>query len=107
MQHRRRRRTWSRTDFCVIRAGEGEVMYRAAILGCGPRAVGHAEAYAEVESGRLVAACDADEGRLGQFCDRFGIERRFVRLQEMLEEVRPELLHIVTPPERDEIVAEA
>jgi predicted dehydrogenase len=75
-------------------------MYQAAILGCGPRAIGHAEAYAHVLSGRLVAACDLDGERLRKYCDRFRIEARFTDLREMLETVRPDLLHVVTIPER-------
>jgi len=82
-------------------------MYRAAILGCGPRAVGHAEAYAHVTSGRLVAACDRDRGRLEPFCDRFQIEGRFTDLGQMLETVGPDLLHVVMTPERAEIFAQA
>src|ERR671934_97541 len=82
-------------------------MYRAVILGCGPRAVGHAEAYAHVSSGRLVAACDRDRSRLDRFCDRFQIEQRFSEIGPMLEAVEPDLLHIVTTPERAEIVAQA
>ncbi len=82
-------------------------MYRAAILGCGPRAVGHAEAYAHVTSGRLFAACDLDRDRLDRFCDRFQIEGRFSDLGAMLAAVEPALLHVVTTPERAEIVAQA
>jgi predicted dehydrogenase len=82
-------------------------MYRAAILGCGPRAVGHAAAYAHVASGRLVAACDLDRERLEQFCKRFHIAERFSDLHQLLEAVRPDLLHIVTPPERAAVVQEA
>ncbi len=78
-------------------------MYRAAILGCGPRAVGHAEAYAHVTAGRLVAACDVDASRRESFCHRFRIEGQFADLREMLETVRPDLLHIVTTPERVEV----
>src|ERR1043166_3363352 len=82
-------------------------MHRAAILGCGPRAVGHAEAYAHVTSGRLVAACDMDRGRLEAFCDRFGIAERFTDLRQMLKSVRPALLHVVTIPERLEVTRAA
>jgi predicted dehydrogenase len=81
-------------------------MYRAAILGCGPRAVGHAEAYTHVTSGRLVAACDLDRARLASFCDRFQIPGRYTDLGEMLEAVQPDLLQVVTTPERAEIVAQ-
>jgi predicted dehydrogenase len=82
-------------------------MYRSAILGCGPRAVGHAEACAHVTSGRLVAACDLDRGRLDRFCDRFGIEARYTELGQMLGAAAPDLLQIVTTPERAEIVEQA
>jgi predicted dehydrogenase len=82
-------------------------MYRAAILGCGPRAVAHAEAYAHVTSVRLVAACDTDTRRLATYGDRFRIEDRFTDLRRMLETARPDLLHIVMSPERAEVVAEA
>jgi predicted dehydrogenase len=82
-------------------------MYRAAILGCGPRAVGHAEAYAHAAPGSLVAACDVERGRLESFCDRFRIEGRFTDLRRMLAEARPDLLHVVTTPERLEATREA
>jgi predicted dehydrogenase len=82
-------------------------MYRSAILGCGPRAVGHAEALAHVTSGRLVAACDVDSGRLDRFCDRFKIADRFTDLRQMVEAARPDLLHVVTTPERLTIIEQA
>jgi predicted dehydrogenase len=75
-------------------------MYRAAILGCGPRAVAHAEAYAHVTSGKLLAACDLDRARLEAFGDRFGIAERFTDLERMLDATKPDLLHVVTTPER-------
>jgi predicted dehydrogenase len=81
-------------------------MYRAAILGCGPRAVGHAQAYAHVNRGRLVAACDQDPQRLEAFCNRFRVEQRFIDLQQMLESVGPDLVHVVTTPERDSLMPE-
>ena len=72
---------------------------RCALLGCGGRAVGHAEAYAAgVASGALVACCDMDEARLAPFAARFDIPGRFTDLSRMLREVQPDLLHVVTRP---------
>jgi predicted dehydrogenase len=85
---------------------EERFMYRAAILGCGPRAISHAEAFAHVTRGQLVAACDQDRPRLDAFCDRFQIEQRFTDLRQMLENVGPDLLHVVTTPERDRLLPE-
>src|SRR5262245_56524610 len=73
-------------------------MFRAAIVGCGPRAVGHALAYQHVPSGRMEACCDLDEHRLGEFCDRFDVAVRHADLATMLEAVQPDLVHVVTAP---------
>ena len=72
---------------------------RTAILGCGPRAAEHAAAYQSFATGgRLVACCDLDAQRLEAFAAKFGIERRFGDLSEMLRAVRPDLLHVVAAP---------
>ncbi len=39
-----------------------------------------------------------DRGRLDAFADRFAIPERYTDLAEMLERVRPDLLHVVTSP---------
>lgn len=72
---------------------------RTAILGCGPRAAAHADAYAAgVTAGRLVACCDLDPVRLDAFAGRFGVSERYADLAEMLRGVRPDLVHVVAPP---------
>lgn len=72
---------------------------RAAILGCGGRAVAHAEAYAAgVGAGRLVACCDMNAERLDAFATRFSIPERFADLEAMISSVRPDLLHVVASP---------
>jgi len=74
--------------------------WRTAIVGCGPRALQHAEAYALVTAGRLVACCDLDHVRLHTFGDRFDIARdaRYDDLGRLLEHVRPDVLHVVAVP---------
>ncbi len=73
-------------------------MYKSAILGCGGRARGHANAYRYVKGGKLAAICDMNEERLNDFGDRFEISSRYTDLDEMLEKEKPDLLHIVTAP---------
>ena len=73
-------------------------MYKTAMLGCGGRARGHAEAYRFVRRGELAAVCDMDEERLDNFADEFGIFSRYTDLDEMLEKEKPDVLHIVTSP---------
>ena len=72
--------------------------YKSAILGCGPRAAAHIEAYEGLDEIRLAAACDRDRTRLDDYGERFGIGGLYEDLEEMLSKERPDILHIVTPP---------
>ncbi len=73
-------------------------MYKTAMLGCGGRARGHADAYRFIKRGKLAAICDMDKERLNTFGDTFGIASRYTDLDEMLEKEKPDVLHIVTSP---------
>ena len=73
-------------------------MYKTAMLGCGGRARGHADAYRFVKRGRLAAICDMNEERRNTFGDDFGISSRYTDLDKMLEKEKPDVLHIVTSP---------
>ena len=73
-------------------------MYKTAMLGCGGRARGHADAYRFIKRGKLAAICDMDAERLNTFGDDFGIPSRYTDLDEMLEKEKPDVLHIVTSP---------
>ena len=72
--------------------------HRCVFLGCGRRAAAHAEAYQHIKRGVPVAACDLDQERLNEFGDRFGIETLYTDLDQMLERVKPDLVHCVTKP---------
>jgi len=80
---------------------------RAALVGCGPRGEGHARPYAAIGAARLVACCDVDPERLEEFGDAFGIPRRFTDLERMLDELRPDLVHVVTPAHMRKPVVDA
>lgn len=72
--------------------------YRCAILGCGPRARGHAAAYEHITRGEIVALCDLNEARLNAFGEEFGVAAQYTDLDEMLKRERPDLVHCVTDP---------
>ena len=72
--------------------------YRCAILGCGPRARGHADAYEHITRGQIVAVCDLNEARLNAFGEQFGVAARYTSLDEMLEKEKPDVVHCVTDP---------
>lgn len=73
-------------------------MFRAAILGCGGRAKGHARPYSLISRGAIVAACDRHEERRRAFGEAFGVNALYADLRTMLEAERPDVLHIVTRP---------
>ena len=73
-------------------------MYKTAMLGCGGRARGHADAYRFVKGGKLAAICDMNVKRLNNFGNDFNISSRYTDLDEMLEKEKPDVLHIVTCP---------
>jgi len=78
---------------------EGRNMaYKAAILGCGPRAEFHIRAYEGLGEIELVSLCDMREDRLVNYGERFKVSRLYKDLEKMLEAERPDILHIVAPP---------
>ena len=72
---------------------------KVALVGCGKMADSHCEEIARVSTGRLVAVCDAEPLMAEQLAVRFGIPSHFSDLDAMLSTVRPDVVHIVTPPQ--------
>jgi predicted dehydrogenase len=76
---------------------------RIAIAGTGGIARVHAAALTAAEppdgpTGVLVAACDADQGQLAAFAAGHGEPARYRYLDDLLRDVRPDLVLICTPP---------
>ncbi len=72
--------------------------YRAAIIGCGGRGMDHARVDAEIPELALVACCDTDAERMRQFAAEFGVEHGYDDYRTMIREIKPDVLHLVTPP---------
>ncbi len=72
--------------------------YRCAVIGCGGRAYGHAQAYGLVSRGELVACCDLRREAREKYAGQFGL-RAYGEAAEMLEKEKPDLVHLVTWPE--------
>lgn len=73
--------------------------YRVAIVGTGGIAAVHADNLSRT-GGRaeLVAACDVDRERLDAFAGQHGIPGRYLTLTELLQEAKPDVVHLCTPP---------
>jgi len=74
-------------------------MYKCAIVGVsGGRAHGHAEAYEHIPRGRLVAISTRNRENLDAFGEWFGVTARYTDYCEMFDRVKPDLVHVNTPP---------
>ncbi|WP_425862498.1 Gfo/Idh/MocA family protein [Arthrobacter sp. TWP1-1] len=71
-------------------------MPRVAIIGCGDVATVHFEAITAIEGAELVAVCDTDAGRLAAASAAHGVPG-YADVVTMLDEVRPDVVHICTP----------
>ena len=72
--------------------------YRSAIIGCGGRAYGHANAYQQVSQGELVACANrSDTARREKFAKTFGIIG-YESAEQMLLAEQPDLVHLVAMP---------
>jgi predicted dehydrogenase len=80
-------------------AEPGTVMLKVAIVGCGKIADAHAQEIGRIEGCRIVAVCDREPLMALQLQQRFPIEASYSDLDELLNESRPDVVHITTPPE--------
>jgi predicted dehydrogenase len=72
---------------------------RVAIIGCGKIADQHAQQIARVRGSRLVAVCDNEKLMADQLAERFQVESSFDNADQLLEQTRPDVVHITTPPQ--------
>jgi len=74
-------------------------LLRVAIVGCGKVADQHVQAIHRIPDCRIVALCDRESLMAKQLGERLGISECFSNLEEMLQAVRPDVVHITTPPQ--------
>jgi predicted dehydrogenase len=71
---------------------------RVALVGCGQIADAHLQEIRKIQLAELVAVCDRECDLAEQAAARFQVRRVFDDLGAMLTHVRPDVLHITTPP---------
>ena len=74
-------------------------MLKVAIVGCGKIADAHAFEIRRAPGCELVGTCDREELMARQLAERFHIPRFYARLDDLLEDARPDVVHITTPPQ--------
>jgi UDP-N-acetyl-2-amino-2-deoxyglucuronate dehydrogenase len=71
-------------------------MTTAAVIGCGDVSVVHLEAIQAHADAQLVAVCDVDPAAVTRTAERYGVPG-FPSHIDLLEAVRPDVVHIATP----------
>ncbi|MBN2009511.1 Gfo/Idh/MocA family oxidoreductase [candidate division KSB1 bacterium] len=73
-------------------------MIKVAIIGCGKMADQHAVQIKRIPGADIVGVCDSEVLMAQQLAERFGIRQYFTSLHEMLQTIRPDVIHVTTPP---------
>jgi predicted dehydrogenase len=74
-------------------------MLKVAIVGCGKIADAHALVLQRIEGCAIVGVCDREPLMARQLYERFPVKKYFSELTQLLNETRPDVVHVTTPPE--------
>lgn len=74
-------------------------MLNVAIVGCGKIADAHAAQILRIPDSKIVGVCDREVLMAKQLWERFPIDSYYDDLGRLLEESRPDVVHITTSPE--------
>jgi predicted dehydrogenase len=74
-------------------------MLKVGIVGCGKIADSHAWQIGRIEGCEIVGACDRELLMARQLAERFPIKNYFGDVTELLQEAKPDVVHITTSPE--------
>lgn len=72
---------------------------RVGIIGCGAVCEVHLPHIRRIQGTEIVGVCDVDKERARRIADRFEIRHVYERVPNLLEDRRPEVVHILTPPD--------
>ena len=71
---------------------------RVALVGCGRISTYHIAAIKAVPGAEIVAVCDLDEQIAREAATRHGIRGCYTDVENMLRELQPNVVHLLTPP---------
>jgi predicted dehydrogenase len=74
-------------------------MLKVAIVGCGKIADAHAQQLQRIKGCEIVGVCDREPLMARQLFERFPVKKYFSDLTQLLNEAKPDVVHITTPPE--------
>jgi len=73
-------------------------LIRVGIIGCGKMADQHAVQIRRIPDAQIAGVSDSEPLMAQQMSERFNVGRYFTSVQEMLNAVKPDVVHITTPP---------
>ncbi|MEO8256948.1 MAG: NAD-dependent epimerase/dehydratase family protein [Acidobacteriota bacterium] len=71
---------------------------RTALVGCGRISDVHIETLKGIPNVEVVAVCDLNQTVAREQADRYSIAGVYTDMEEMMREVRPNVVHLLTPP---------
>ncbi|MBX7255444.1 MAG: Gfo/Idh/MocA family oxidoreductase [Candidatus Hydrogenedentes bacterium] len=71
---------------------------RAAVLGAGQISAEHMRFLQRSSRAQFAAVCDLSNALARYSADRFGAEHAYTEHARMLEEIKPDVVHVLTPP---------
>lgn len=72
---------------------------KIGIVGCGLNADYHINFAKAYQGSDIVGLVDRDAGRLRECSEKYGIKGVFTSVKELVLQARPEVIHILTPPQ--------
>ena len=95
-----RERIGRRADLKALgKAPADRAPLRTCLVGCGVIAREHLGFLRRMKNARVVGLCDASEEAARELAAEFKVPNSYGRLEEMLEREKPDVLHILTPPQ--------
>src|SRR4051812_18099486 len=71
---------------------------KAAIIGAGHIARQHLACLREIPGVKIAGVCDLSRAMAESVADRFGVDKWYTDHRKMLDEAKPDVVHITTPP---------
>jgi predicted dehydrogenase len=72
---------------------------RVAVVGLGAIAFEHLDKLAQRADAAVVGVCDVSQTLADAVAERFGVGLAYVSYARMLDEARPDVVHVLTPPQ--------
>ena len=71
---------------------------KSVVIGCGAMGREHLCALAQLTNVEVAAVCDLSAVKAEATAERFGIAKWYTNYEQLLADIRPDLVHIATPP---------